>query len=247
MSNRWDKTLIFFLERFKENEGGFGATPLLPSTLEDTFFGIKTMNLLKPSFLEEKKDLIRIYIDKIFEKPSLKIKHLFQISEICKILNISLPQNFSQKVDYCLTSSLPQVTSIYLYALWNLGKILSRDDLLTFVQIVTNKLPFKTIEDLYFLGTIREDLWKANRFFVIKSQNGDGGFGFYPGTTSFLENTYYALKILFKIDPKKDIIAKGLNFLKACSNSDGGFGRKPGGISYLNTTSMAVEILFQIV
>ncbi len=109
---------------------------------------------------------------------------------------------------------------------------------------ILKTVQLKTLEDLYYFIDILRNFTKDWIDYIINSQNGDGGFGFYPGTTSYLENTYYALSTLNKVASKEVNFKKTISFVLACYNSDGGFSRKPGGISYLETTAMALEILF---
>ncbi len=246
MSLNLNKSKGFLLSRFKENEGAFGATPLLPPTLEDTFFAIVALKYLQPEFLKEKRLKLLNFLNKALEKSQEKIEHLFQILKICELLEISPTEPFMTKTKEFLTHfiPLPELPPFFLYALWNLGMFFSNKELSLKIQEKVPRYQIKTLEDLYYLGGIDQEIWHKHYEVIIKSQNGDGGFGFYPGTTSFLENTYYALKILHEISSEERPVARGLDFIRACFNGDGGFGRKPGGISYLTTTSMAIEILY---
>ena len=100
-----------------------------------------------------------------------------------------------------------------------------------------------TLEDFYYLGKIFPEVYKFSEEMVLKSQNPDGGFGFYPGTTSFMENTYYAVKILSVLGKLSAFPERLKYFIKLCHNSDGGFSRKPGGVSFPESTYQAIYIL----
>jgi prenyltransferase beta subunit len=71
-------------------------------------------------------------------------------------------------------------------------------------------------------------------------QNGDGGFGFYPGTTSFMENTYCALEILSKLNSSPLEIGVCREYILNCQTKGGGFGRAPMSFPFIESTFHAV-------
>ena len=71
-------------------------------------------------------------------------------------------------------------------------------------------------------------------------QNGDGGFGFYPGTTSYMENTYCALEILSKLDSAPLKIDLCQSYIISCQTASGGFSRAPSSFPFIESTSHAV-------
>jgi hypothetical protein len=71
-------------------------------------------------------------------------------------------------------------------------------------------------------------------------QNGDGGFGFYPGTTSYMENTYCALAIVSKLDSTPMKIDLCQNYIISCQTANGGFGRAPTSFPFIESTFHAV-------
>ena len=71
-------------------------------------------------------------------------------------------------------------------------------------------------------------------------QNGDGGFGFYPGTTSYMENTYCALEILSKLYSAPMEIDLCQNHIFSCQTASGGFGRAPASFPFIESTFHAV-------
>ena len=62
---------------------------------------------------------------------------------------------------------------------------------------------------------------------IHSCQNGDGGFGFYPGTTSFMENTYCGLDILLKLKSSPLEINSCKEYILNCQTKSGGFRRAP--------------------
>jgi prenyltransferase beta subunit len=83
-----------------------------------------------------------------------------------------------------------------------------------------------------------------NRQEIIKwvqlCQNGDGGFGFYPGTTSFMENTYCALEILAKLGSSPVQTELCQRYILSCQTKNGGFGRAPASFPFIESTFHAV-------
>ncbi len=71
---------------------------------------------------------------------------------------------------------------------------------------------------------------------VQSSQNGDGGFGFYPETTSYMENTYCALEILSKLESTPMKIDLCQNYILSCQTASGGFGRAPVSFPFIEST-----------
>jgi hypothetical protein len=71
-------------------------------------------------------------------------------------------------------------------------------------------------------------------------QNGDGGFGFYPITTSYMENVYCALEILSKLDSAPMEIDLCQNYIICCQTASGGFGRVPTSFPFIESTFHAV-------
>lgn len=242
------KTKEFVLLRFKENKGGFGATPLLPPTLEDTYFGVKALSYLDKALLENISPKVYAFLSNFLKDDFLDALALYRIFILCEILRKEIPQEFLVYAKNQLEAFLSfEKNSSRLYALWYISKKINKKDAQDQIKKILSKIPIKTIEDLYYLGQIEKNLWFKHKEFVISSQNGDGGFGFYPKTTSYLENTYYALKILsLSTSLEREIFSKALEFIRVCQNRDGGFGRKPGGVSFLETTSYAVEIMQEV-
>ena len=102
--------------------------------------------------------------------------------------------------------------------------------------------PQLTLKELYFLSGLSKE--KAEPFipYVLSSQNPDGGFGFFPGTTSFIENAYFALNFLktFGLPPKDP---EGLKiFVYRCWRKEA-FARSPGGIPFLESSFYALKTL----
>jgi hypothetical protein len=71
-------------------------------------------------------------------------------------------------------------------------------------------------------------------------QNGDGGFGFYPETTSYMENIYCALEILSKLHASPWRIDLCREYILGCQTKSGAFGRAPISFPFIESTYHAV-------
>ncbi len=248
----YEKTLNFLLIRKKES-GGFGATPFLPATIEDTYYATKALSLLSSGKLnQEIKVNLKNFLKDLSPEVFLDPVKAFQILKLYQLSKFTISQEILETFFNSLNSSYlsKKIPLKRLYSLWNLIIWLENNFNFNFEEIrnkilsILKTVQLKTLEDLYYFIDILRNFTKDWIDYIINSQNGDGGFGFYPGTTSYLENTYYALSTLNKVASKEVNFKKTISFVLACYNSDGGFSRKPGGISYLETTAMALEILF---
>lgn len=76
---------------------------------------------------------------------------------------------------------------------------------------------------------------------VRSSQNGDGGFGFYPETTSYMENTYCALEILSELGSSPAQFDLARKYILGCQTKGGGFGRAPASFPFIESTFHAIE------
>jgi len=76
-----------------------------------------------------------------------------------------------------------------------------------------------------------------------RSQNGDGGFGFFPGTTSFIENCHAALAALSLLGARPLDPANARAFLLSCQTGGGGFGRSPKAAPFLDASWHGVASL----
>ena len=77
-------------------------------------------------------------------------------------------------------------------------------------------------------------------------QNYDGGFGFMPGTTSFIENTFYGLRALNLLGGKPKDMEMALNYVLSCRTKSGGFSRKANAAPFLDATYYAIGSLMEL-
>ncbi len=240
----------FVLKREKEN-GGFASTPLLPATIEDTYFATEILKLLEFQIDKEKHKSFLF-------KHNLNLLNVDLIAKLLKILNnLSLLEEINPKDLNSLMRKLKNKSkkkSISLKELSDLAEIFAifkeeKELLYLKNRVLRNlsKIRLKLIKDFYFLCKIvQRDFPKKFLENILNAQNPDGGFGFFKGTTSYMENTYYACYILYTQGLKPKDLNKLKNFVLSCWNKDGGFGRNSQGVSFLESTYHALWILKRI-
>ncbi len=205
----------------QKDEGGFGATPYLPPTVEDTYFAVEILSLLKAPFPKKETSL---FLRKKGRSP-LSPRLAYFIKRALFLLG---EKDFKPALRFSSQKDLEE--SYYL-------KLLGQK--VPPVNVLPETL---TVKELYFLAFIEPT--EARKFvsLVLDSQNPDGGFGFYPGSTSYLENSYYAFFFLKRLRLSPRNPKKLRNFIFSCFRK-GGFARSPQGIPFLESTYQALQIL----
>jgi hypothetical protein len=121
-----------------------------------------------------------------------------------------------------------------------LGKSIVRERTLKLL----NSTKSLTLKDCFYgYKILREFFPRKWLTYILEAQNPDGGFGFFKGTTSYMENSFFAYFVLKGFNLKPKSFQKLIEFVTLCKNKDGGFGRNPQGISFLSTTYYACWIL----
>ncbi|AIH03897.1 MAG: Prenyltransferase/squalene oxidase [Thermodesulfobacterium sp. 37_54] len=261
--NIWKQVYQFVKMRKREN-GGFGATPYLPPTIEDTYYALEILKALEkfdPSInskllidqrlkLWSRKNVVNIikyaihsykmiyYLIKIIQNLQ-DDKSLYFLKNRCKELFCSFSQKNHEleKVFYILKSlrslDLEEI-ELNFNLTWGLENIKEAYQL---VWLWKNYQVDRSFPIQEVLKWLKEDF------------NPDGGYGFYPGTTSYLENTFYALKIYSLLEIKPENLNQTKEFIISCYVGKGGFARKPGATAFLESTYYAVksfEVLLSI-
>uniref|UniRef100_A0A7V4JPF6 Prenyltransferase alpha-alpha toroid domain-containing protein n=1 Tax=Thermodesulfobacterium geofontis TaxID=1295609 RepID=A0A7V4JPF6_9BACT len=243
--------VIAFVLKKEKSDGGFGATPLLPPTIEDTYYAVKILYLCNFSFNKNRlKDFL------LHQKPlELSLKPLskyFKLLNYLNLLNFLSPQiinicknNLRKNLTKNLTNleKLSFITEIF--------EILNEPDpILSIKTYVLNglfSLNLKSLETYYYLYKILKTNFPSEFInIVLEAQNPDGGFGLLKDTTSYMEPTYYACYILYHFNLKPKNLTQLKDFILSCWTCDGGFGRNSQGISFLESTYQALWVLKKI-
>jgi len=247
------EALSFTLER-KKIDGGFGATPKLPATLEDTFHGLRILDAVErycslPKDVKFDENLHSDFLLRFIKKrPNLGMKGAFQLIWCMKRCSLSTKAQKLAKEHYL--ASRPQSAEGLYYAL-NISKLLdltlpfrySREELskiVTFRGILFRRWMATFVDYTLKSGLINQ---KAAAKWIRRCQNYDGGFGFLPGSTSYLENTHFGLHaLIFMKEPPMDM-ENATGFVLGCQTRSGGFSRKADAAPFLDATWHGVATL----
>ncbi len=234
------KEVEAFVREREKPEGGFAATPHLPPTVEDTYFAIRTLETLA-ALTPETKARTRVFLKNVSEIPNQPLVFYRWLWLLARLKALPPdPEPLIVLYQKMLSRTASRAKPEGLFALFFAGKILGEPT--NSLKEMAQKRGFRTLSDLYHLSRITPELSARHLSFVKASLNPDGGYGFFPHTTSFLENVYYAVR-LYKLSgtepPERE---KTLFFVKRCFRQ-GGFARAPGGIPFLESTYYGVFLL----
>lgn len=238
------KIIQYLVEREKET-GGFSFAPDLYPDIEDTYYAVRVLQMLK---VEVNWDKIADYLKSIDWATVGFPRAIYMFVYLHLFLNIDFPPPLSDllKMDWARFQVLDaqyfsdEIQKLLHKPLYKLQPLFDfqfhqKDNLQTLrkkVSILIN----------HNLSYNREEIIK----WVQLCQNGDGGFGFYPGTTSYMENTYCALEILLKLDSSPLQIDLCEEYILSCQTKSGGFGRAPISFPFIESTFHAVAGLFML-
>ncbi|MDW7772835.1 MAG: prenyltransferase/squalene oxidase repeat-containing protein [Desulfobulbaceae bacterium] len=247
----------FVLSRRKET-GGFAATPTLPATIEDTFHALNILDLARQYGAEEEKGFdpsadenLRSYLDGCRRSLPVGARITFQLLWCCRIAGLTLAAEAVESVVIDRMRTADSLDDWYYCA-----RILS--------ELLAQKLPIFSGErnlaavldrdwlgvdeawmHMYLCRMSRNTLPPAPKLisWFRATQNGDGGFGFFPGTTSFIENCHYCLRALNALEAEPANPETARRFITACQTASGGFGRGLRAAPFLDATWHAVAAL----
>ncbi len=239
------KDALGFVFARQKKEGGFSLTPELPATLEDTYYAFKILEVAKGLDIK----ITNFYID---------AHKLYLISKLKTI------QQLNKKSAYQLLFCLNFIGEKILNPFTKIKEeVLSLEDAFYFLkcsELLEQKLKLNIVE-YGFIGIIKKRFmslyldraFKANKIqdklaadWISSCQNPDGGFGFLPGTTSFIENTFWAIKALKLLKTPLEQMDITKCYIFSCKTKGGGFSRKAGAAPFLDATFYAVVSIYNL-
>jgi len=248
------KTLEFVLARQKD-DGGFGATLHLPSTIEDTYFGLSLLAMLTRASNDTKGIKERIsrsiqYLEGLRPQANWNPKTFYYYLLGRGIVGLeTTPETLNFL--HCTQRDHKRI----LEDLYYLCK--ARDKLglepLGIEKLGARKINFtqwRTVKELWLKLSVADLTSTEHRperedaiNWVVACQNSDGGFGFYPGTTSFIENCHICFMVLEMLKASPRDAAAAQDFIFRCRTARGGFARKNGAAPFLDATWHAISSL----
>ena len=232
------KVIQYLKDREKEG-GGFSFAPELYPDLEDTYFAVRILQFLD---LDVDRNNTANYLKNVNWKEVGFPRAVYMLVYMYLSLGIELPrqlsdlsrkdwsgfaildtQYFSDAIRKLLVQPLKPLISLSPF------QFQSHENL----QGLRKKVSILSDREI---NLDREQIVR----WVQLSQNGDGGFGFYPETTSYMENTSCALEILSMLGSSPVQIELCRKYILSCQTKSGGFCRAPASFPFIESTYHAV-------
>lgn len=251
-------TVPFVMARRKET-GGFGATPKLPATIEDTYHALRILHLVRlqsapratANGLGPDKRL-RTFLESRIGVPKAGIRTIFQFLWCRRAAGLSSdPDPVAAAVLNGMRTSV-SLEDWYYLARIETEVLCGRSPATRFGQMPYAVLrhQWRSVDEawmhLFLCRFFRRPPSRTESELIAwfrACQNGDGGFGFYPGTTSFIENCYSSLRALAALGGKPADPERARRFLTCCRTVSGGFGRGLHSAPFLDSTWHGIAAL----
>ncbi|MDY0350317.1 MAG: prenyltransferase/squalene oxidase repeat-containing protein [Desulfobulbaceae bacterium] len=248
----------FVLSRRKDT-GGFGATPRLPATIQDTYHALQVLDLAQRYNVTAGMGLapatdvhLRSYLDRCRRSLTPGAATTFHMLWCCRVAGLAVD---GVAVEAMVTGRMGDADALDDWYYWAriLVEVLERkpalfpdDHRLAAVLDRAWRGVDEAWMHMYLHRLLRNSLPQAAPKLIAwfrASQNGDGGFGFFPGTTSFVENCHYGLQALKILGAEPADPEKARRFVTSCQTASGGFGRGLRAAPFLDATWHAVAAL----
>jgi hypothetical protein len=246
--------VISFIAKRRKATGGYGATPRLPATIEDTFEVVaisQELAQLAPGLFQahppaddpELHDYLRATAQRTW--PGLRTT--CQLIQTCFYLGIPIDVERARRYSAGHRAEKGDLATAYYAAL------IDREVSSGKASAVAIRLP--PLPARLTVAELRMHLRLAKLAgttpaghdellaWLRRCQNGDGGFGFFPGTTSFIENCHHTLAALQLLGGAPREPEQARQFVLSCQTGRGGFGRSLRAAPFLDSTWHALACL----
>jgi hypothetical protein len=239
-----ESVLGYLLARQKPT-GGFGLTLRLPPTLEDTYYAVRALELLEAT---TRVNPLGDYLNGVPVSATSPIKVLLQQAYLRR--RSGSPIEGLEEAVLVRLHRRPSLAELYwaLRVARELGGG-SKERLSAAIWEVSESrlASWRTVTDFWQLLVLREfrrlPAPADALTWALSCQNLDGGFGFLPGSTSFLENTIYGLRVVAHLGGRLRWPERCGEYVLRCRSTSGGFGRTSSALPSPETTYMALASL----
>ena len=247
----------YVMDRRRES-GGFAAAPTLPSSIEDTYFALRILETLQPFSERElvslsKDSSIREYLMKIEDRHSWSIRIAFRHLMACRIVGIVLDDAWIRRFILERAKEGHDLRDDYYRHRIPREGLSEAAPPKERTVIASYLAKFRTVEELRMVLYLAERNphaqldRKALVSWLHACQNPDGGFGYMPGTTSFMENNHYSLRSLRLLGDRALSQEAVLAFVLRAQGKGGGFARRNGAAPFLDATWHAVATIALVI
>lgn len=236
--------VVRYLKDREKKDGGFSYAPDLYPDIVDTYYAVRTLQLLNVDMNRKK---MAKYLKNIDWAEIGYPRLVSMLLYLYRSVDLEIPLSFLDLLEEDRSRSRTLNAQYYTDEIRKLLnqplKPLSSMDLFQFQQEENLQSLRKKVSVLLNHGV---DFEKGEIIrWVRLCQNGDGGFGFHPGTkTSYMENIHCALEILSKLHGSPVRIDTCREYILGCQTISGGFGRAPISFPFIESTFHGVAGLF---
>lgn len=239
-----DRLVSFIFQRQKENSC-FAAAPSLPATVADTCYALTMVRQLD-SLSPKRRLFSRINREKIHAfvaahvpvRTSLPLRVRFFLWSISRLV-AGEAADYEDPCDDLEPSILTFENYYYL------GRLAG--ELRQGFRVEPLRLADCTCRDLYFflLSFPEAAAARARELggWLQNCWNYDGGFGFFPGTTSYIEYCDYSLSALSLLNMRPLHCRQAQQYILACRTGAGGFSRSTKAAPFLDASCHALHAL----
>ncbi len=242
------RNLIKFVKMHENPAGGFNFPKETPASIAESYNGV--MLFVELGIVYD-SSLTKNYVRNLGVPHDIQIAHLYRLAELSRHFNLDeMLSAIREAATLGRYVRGRKLSAAYYCCLLedalSEGSLLPREEREYILKI--NKRKPKYIDDCQKLLVVNRhldlviDVEPIARW-IRSSQNGDGGFGFLPGSTSFLENVHSALDSLRMIESCPRDIVGCREFVLRCTSKDGGFGRQHMALPSLEHSLLAVRSL----
>lgn len=251
---RYGKEVVSFFSARRKPGGGFGATPRLPATCEDTYYALRSLDVLAKHGVDVPPELFRGHGAFLSSKLRERLKgtrglfYLAWSSAVAGRRDV-LPAATDRILQEAAGRDARLEDAFYLGRSLDLQGPGGNPLPAPMPRVRQEEASLRTVRELWMYlwlaarGWIEAALPGQWAEWVCSCRNPDGGYGFMPGTTSYMENCYYALHCLDLLgrpfpDPQGTVA-----FISSSRALRGGFGRKNMGVPFPSSTWHALGCL----
>lgn len=243
---------ISFILQYEQPDGGFSFSKTTPPTREDTYYGLQIIHKLDKTY--DNKNTFN-YLESISLDLYQSCRHYYQLLFLADMFKLTVNQDTMKNVfELYINLKKENINEIYYFTL-------IREFLNSKVEYELNEyILSQNISSLKYIPEVARQVilmkklnlrFENNKYiqWIQESQSRDGGFGFLPYTTTFLENTCYALRGLQILDTIPLDLEKCEEFINSCKTGNGAFARKSDALGTLQSTYHAIcclEIIYQM-
>ena len=242
--------LVEYIFQRQKEDGAFAACPSLPATVADTYYALSMLKMLDNGngnrflFSRINGEKIRAFVRAhVPIRHSLPLRVRFFLQEIFQMVadDLVAEEEVPSYTDPCddLDAGKKLNYENYYYA-----RQLEGDFQKSF-QVADFHLADCTSRDVcFYLLSFAEAAKKRVAEigdWLKKCQNHDGGFGFFPGTTSYIEYSDYCLFSLSILRRQPLHLRRAGQYILACRTGSGGFARSTKAAPFLDASCHALH------